>query len=416
MNLSQRGRGLNRRRLLAATGAALAVPAIHARAQAAGVALVIGNSKYQWEASLPNVRRDVPEMAKRFQAMGLKTDLVQDAGRDAMQRAIDAFAAASRGASLAAFYFAGHGAAWAKDTFLVPVDADLSDPATVRNLIKVASLRDGLAQATHRLLVFDNCRNNPADGWRQQEAADFSGAYVGMGSNAPPDTLALFSTAPGRVAVDGPSGDFSPFAAALMRQFEAPQIDLMGLPALLRRDVLIATQGRQVVFDNNSYRQPFQVRGARGAAPAGGRAGWAADPSRIVEVPNAYAFAQQSGLLLPPGLIAHRPAAGAPNAQMIGAYKFTDAFGGPAVSVIISVEEPGYAEVITSLRERASGNLGWRFNRATVSGKSLELLPSAKARPVQWTWSDANTGRLTILGASSGGKASASTPFARLDG
>jgi hypothetical protein len=345
---------------------------------------------------------------------------VQDAGRDAMQRALDAFSTASRGASLAAFYFAGHGAAWGKDTFLVPVDADLSDPATVKTLIKNGSVREGLAQAGNRLLVFDNCRNNPADGWRQQEAADYSGAYVGMGGNPMPNTLGLFSTAPGRVAVDGPSGDFSPFAAALMRQFEAPQVDLMTLPALLRREVLIATQGRQVVFDNNSYRQPFQMKGARGAAPGGSRSGWAADPSRIVEVPNAYAFAQQNGLLLPPGLIAHRPAAGAPNAQMIGSYKFTDSFGGPAVTLVMSVEEPGFAEVITSLRERAGGNLGWRFNRATVSGRSLEFLPSAKARPVQFTWSDGNGGRLTVLGGGGGGggsgKASASAPFTRLDG
>ena len=61
---------LGRRALLVGAGGVLAAPAIvRAQGQTAGVALVIGNSKYHWEASLPNVRRDVPEIAKRFQAM-----------------------------------------------------------------------------------------------------------------------------------------------------------------------------------------------------------------------------------------------------------------------------------------------------------------------------------------------------------
>src|SRR5471032_2186398 len=127
--VSQMGHGIGRRTLLAGAGGLLAAPAIvRAQGQSAGVALVIGNSKYHWEASLPNVKRDVPEIAKRFQALGLKTELVQDVGRDAMRRAVDTFTASSRGANLAAFYFAGHGAALGRDTFLVPVDADLSDP------------------------------------------------------------------------------------------------------------------------------------------------------------------------------------------------------------------------------------------------------------------------------------------------
>ena len=57
---------MKRRTLLAVgTGSLLAAPSV-IRAQASnGVALVIGNSKYQWEAALPNVRRDAPDIAKR---------------------------------------------------------------------------------------------------------------------------------------------------------------------------------------------------------------------------------------------------------------------------------------------------------------------------------------------------------------
>ena len=121
---------MRRRLVLAATGAMVAAPSI-ARAQAAGVALVIGNSKYQWEAALPNVRRDAPDIAKSFQALGLKTELIQDVGRDGLLAALAKFKSAAAGANLAAFYFAGHGVTWAKQTYVVPVDADLGDPTAI---------------------------------------------------------------------------------------------------------------------------------------------------------------------------------------------------------------------------------------------------------------------------------------------
>jgi Caspase domain len=70
-----------RRTLLAGAGILLAPSAVLAQGKSNGVALVIGNSKYHWEAQLPNVRRDAPDMARSFQALGLKTELIQDAGR-----------------------------------------------------------------------------------------------------------------------------------------------------------------------------------------------------------------------------------------------------------------------------------------------------------------------------------------------
>ena len=263
-----------RRAALVGAGGLLASPAI-VRAQGTnGVALGIGNSKYLWEASLPNVRRDAPDIAKRFQAMGLKTELLQEVGRDAMRQAIDKFAAASRGANLAAFYFAGHGAAWEKDTFLVPVDADLGNPSTVQSLMPVSTLSAGMAAATNRLMVFDNCRNNPAGGWRQRTTQQSNGIGFSAGLKADaisPNTLVLYSTAPGRVALDGPAGENSPFAAALLRQLDGPSVDLHALPAKLRRDLLIATEGRQILFDQSSYATPFMLNGplARARPPEG---------------------------------------------------------------------------------------------------------------------------------------------------
>ena len=127
----------------------LPFPAIRAQAQTAGVALVIGNSKYQWEAPLPNVRRDAPDIAKRFQALGLRTELVQEPA--ATRQALDKFATACRGANFAATYFAGHGATWQRAMYLVPLDADLSAPSAVERCIPSADINQATKDTAHRL-------------------------------------------------------------------------------------------------------------------------------------------------------------------------------------------------------------------------------------------------------------------------
>ena len=378
-----------------------------------GAALVIGNSKYLWEAHLPNVRRDAPDIAKRFQALGLKTELLQDLGLDAMRQAIDKFRTASRGANLAALYFAGHGASWERDTYLVPVDADLSAPSIVKSLISVPSIRDAMGEAAHRLLVFDSCRNNPADGWRQLEATRRgAGDNVRLPATGAPNTLVLYSTAPGRVALDGPAGENSPFAAAFLRQLGSPSVDLQALPANLRRDLLIATQARQILWDQNTYQQPFQIRGTGAGTTAGG-SGWNRDPSRIIELSNAYAFAQANGLLLPPGLIAHRPAGNSRDASKVGAFKFESLTPRgervPSVLLVLSVEEQQSAEII--LAGKNAEGVGWYFRTGTLSGNRLEVDVVYGGPHSIFDWRDANSGSFSLIG-----NKLFTTSFTRLDG
>ena len=410
--------GMGRRSLLAGAGSLLASPAVvRAQGQSAGVALVIGNSKYSWEASLPNVRRDAPDIARRFQALGLQTELLQDIGRDDMRRAVDKFLQALKGVNFAAFYFAGHGVVWEKDTYLVPVDADLSTPNAVGNLIPVPPIRDGIGGAAHGLIVLDNCRNNPADGWRQREALDMA---MGRGSQSrgvrpPRNTLMLFSTAPGRVALDGPAGENSPFAASLLRQLEGSSVDLQAMPTNLRRDLLIATQGRQVLWDRNVYEQPFLLTGKPEAAPRRAQGGWAKDPSKLIDLANAYAYAQQNGLPLPAGLIAHRPPSTSRDSQKVGAFKFTGAEKDAALVIVMSVEEQNTAELI--LASRVRGNASWRFVQGANSTDGIDVVPTDGGRRHVFTWKDANGGSLSIFPPQSGQQAGfTNTSFTRIDG
>ena len=399
--------------MIAGASTLLASPAVHA--QTAGVALVVGNSKYQWEAQLPNVRRDAPDIAKRFQAMGMKTELLQDVGRDALRQAVDKFGVAARGAHLAAFYFAGHGATWGRETYLVPVDADLSTPSTVQTLLPVSAVQTAAAEAAHRLMILDACRNNPADGWRQVESQRNAVFSENRGGPHPPNTLLMFSTAPGRVALDGPPGQNSPFAAALMRQLDAPKVDFSTLSGNLRRDLLIATEGRQVLFDRNSIQSAIALRGAR-LADATNNSSWARDHSKIMDLAGAYAFARENKFILPEGLIAHRLPAGSREAQMVGSYKYWSKYRVgtmPHVMIVMSAEHGQTVELILA----GISEIGpfWRFVSGQLVDGRLEFLPRDGWKNV-FTWRDANSGSMALMP----GGAELGTPyittFTRLDG
>lgn len=400
----------SRRTILGAAGALAIVPAPAVRGQArtAGVALVVGNSRYQWETPLPNVRRDAPDIARSFETLGLKTELLQDAGLDAMRQALARFRGVAQGARFAAFYFAGHGVASQRDNYLVPLDADLGADSIIDKVIHQSAVMEALRGASNRLAVFDACRNNPSGGNAQRatERAAAVNPEILAGRLADmPNTLMLFSTAAGRVALDGPPGENSPFAAALLRQLASPAVDMQHLPVRLRRDLLIATDGRQVLWDLNGYRQPFALGTGR---PSG--SGIAATPPApvqaapvqgtpmqgiIVELPEAYAFARSNGLPLPDGLVALRSRASVEDGGRVGSYAYMamnmDKKLMPQLMIVLSVDESRTAQVVM-----AGNNRGpfWRFVTAPLSRNGLEFIPMQGASKFTFKWFDAGTGSL----------------------
>ena len=197
----------------------------------------------------------------------------------------------------------------------------------------------------------------------------------------------------------------------------APTVDLQGLPARLRRDLLIATEARQLLFDRSTYQQPFTMKGS-GQASAASSAGWAGDTSHFLELPKVYAAAQQANMALPAGLVAHRPPSG-DNARKVGSYKTADPRGYDAFLIVLSVDSRGGVELVLTGRDAGSARAGWRFFHGQLSGNNLEFSPSQRAGTWQMSWSDANSGRIVTLGmrgSAGGGKAAGNVPFTRLDG
>ncbi len=221
------------------------------------VALVVGNSSYGGIGSLPNPANDARLVADSLRIAGFDIELMIDGDQRAMQRAISRLGqrltAAGQG-STALFFYAGHGIQWQNDNYLIPIGSEIESEADVQlEAIPAAAILSQMisANASTSIVILDACRNTPV-----MRSYRSGGAGLAL-MNAPNGAFIAYSTAPGSVAADG-DGRNSPFAMAL-----APGLRRRGQPIEslfrdVRREVLLATGGRQTPWDSSSLLYGFQ--------------------------------------------------------------------------------------------------------------------------------------------------------------
>ena len=106
--------------------------------RAARVALVIGNASYPTPVRRCPCRRETRALSPReLRRSEFDVDLRENVGKEDMQRAIDAFTGKIRDGMAALFYFSGYGIQVARQTYLLPVNAQVWTEAEVR--------RDGIS-------------------------------------------------------------------------------------------------------------------------------------------------------------------------------------------------------------------------------------------------------------------------------
>ncbi|MCB5205122.1 caspase domain-containing protein [Neorhizobium sp. T786] len=219
------------------------------------VALVIGNSAYQHVPVLTNPENDAGDMAMKLQGLGFDVVIGRNLDLVGVKETVREFAMKLEGADLALFYYAGHGLQVNGRNYIAPVDAllrshiDLDFETVPMDLVLAA-----MERATQVNLVFlDACRDNPlADNLARSMGTRSSSVSRGLAKiGGGVGTLIAFATQPGNVALDG-TGRNSPFTAALLRNLGKPGRDITRELIDVRREVLLATQGRQVPWDSSS--------------------------------------------------------------------------------------------------------------------------------------------------------------------
>ncbi|MDX8523730.1 caspase family protein [Mesorhizobium sp. MSK_1335] len=219
------------------------------------VALVIGNSEYLEIPALKNPDKDAEDVSNTFRLAGFDVFVAKDLTKLQFEKEFRDYLAAADGADLAVVYYSGHGFQIGGENFLIPVDASLKDAADIE--VQAVKLDDVLqqlrAKSKIQVVILDACRNNPfprKDYWLRDQLIAAGGTGLAQVKSSL-NTLIAFATEPGAVAYDG-SGDLSPFSSAFSRRALAPNQEIRSVMAAVRRDVVEATKGAQVPWENSS--------------------------------------------------------------------------------------------------------------------------------------------------------------------
>jgi TPR repeat protein len=169
-------------------------------AQAARVALVVGNDRYANIAPLKNARADAKAMARALEDAGFEVDLVQDLGRNELNGTLRQFKAKVSGGDEVVFFYAGHGVQLGGANYLLPVDVKGDSEDHIKDdAVHLQRVLDDLAekQARFSLAIIDACRDNPLRG-RGRNFATRGLAPTGAATGQ----MIVFSAGTGQQALD----------------------------------------------------------------------------------------------------------------------------------------------------------------------------------------------------------------------
>ena len=177
------------------------------------LALIIGNGHYP-DASEPLSQpiNDARALTDTLRRDGFDVDVVEDAGRDDMVRAIDRLKAKIKRDAVVMLFFGGYGVQAGRESYMIPVDATIWKESDVRREgVSIEAVLDVMKDqgARAKLVVLDASRRNPYE--RRFRAFSHGLAPIA----APDNALILSSATPGKVANDS-SGQNSVLIAELL--------------------------------------------------------------------------------------------------------------------------------------------------------------------------------------------------------
>jgi formylglycine-generating enzyme required for sulfatase activity len=245
---------------------AAATPGALAQQRPERAALIIGNANYPDAATpLSTTIRDVRAVADELRRAEFTVELKENLGKEEMKRAIDAFVGKIRAGTVALFYFSGYGVQVARQTYLIPVNAQVWTEAEVRRdgISLDALLADMVGKgAKVKIVIVDAARRNPFE-------RRFRSSPAGLAAlDGPEGTLAMYSAAPGKVINEG-TGANSAFASELVKELRAGNRTAEEVFNRIRVGVSRATNGEQVPWVSSSLVDEFYFDNPRAvAAPA----------------------------------------------------------------------------------------------------------------------------------------------------
>jgi uncharacterized caspase-like protein len=251
---------LNMRALDAAKAATSAQDSATVKS-AARIALVIGNGHYpDANAPLAQPINDARALTATLRRDGFEVDVVEDASKDDMNRAVARLKSRIRPDSVVLLFFGGYGIQVGRESYMIPVDATIWKESDVRrDGLSIESVLEAMqAQgARAKLAVVDASRRNPYE--RRFRAYSHGLAPI----NAPDNALVLTSATPGRV-VDDSDGQYSVLMAELLNNLDA-QAGVESSFNKTRVAVTRASDGEQVPSVSSSLVEDLRLASTENA-------------------------------------------------------------------------------------------------------------------------------------------------------
>ena len=228
-------------------------------------ALVIGNAKYpDADAPLKEPINDARDIAEELKRDGFSVEVGENLTGEGMRRAFDKLYGRIKPGSVALIFFSGFGVQSSRQSYMIPVDAQIwTEPDVRRDGI---SLETVLGEINNRgagvkIALIDASRRNPFE----RRFRSFSAGLAPV--IAPNGTLVMYSAALSSVVSDN-GGDHSLFVQELLKEIRVP--DLMAEETLNRTRVGVtrASRSEQVPWISSSLAEDFSfIPGATGRPP-----------------------------------------------------------------------------------------------------------------------------------------------------
>jgi uncharacterized caspase-like protein len=228
------------------------------------VALVIGNGAYQSAVRLDNAVFDARTVADAFRKLGFQVVDGYDLDIDHMRAKVSEFSSALSDAKSAVIYYAGHGISVDEENYLIPTDIVLKSPTDLDlNAISVSLLLKQMKREDRvNIVILDACRDNP---FAAELAKHKTRALVverglsRIDGDLARGTLIAFASDPKSTALDGPTGQHSPFTEAFLAHLFDAGVPIDTVMSRVRNDVWERTGHSQLPWVNTSLIGEYEL-------------------------------------------------------------------------------------------------------------------------------------------------------------
>ena len=229
--------------------------------QSSRLALVIGNGHYP-DASLPLTQsiNDARALSSELRKSGFDVDMVEDASKDDMVRAIGRLKSRIKKDTVVMLFFGGYGVQAGRESYMLPVDAVIWKESDVRRQgVSVDSVLNMMKEqgAKAKLVVLDASRRNPYE-------RRFRSYSHGLAPIAAPDNALILSSASPGKGVDDGKGEHSVLVGELLANLKSQGGTVESIFNKTRVAISRASEGEQVPTVSSSLLEDVRLSDAGG--------------------------------------------------------------------------------------------------------------------------------------------------------